>query len=163
MADVAKLADAYNWNLTRLAEGLGFHRDTIRTRLNSAGVKPVDRKGNAPLFRLQEVAEVMFASSVVNGAGDWDPEKLPPKERLDYYKGSREKTALEVTNRQLIPDHEYRDDLAKTLKAVAGFFDSLPDKMERTRLFTPEQLEQIEKVSDEFRLQLHANLAEVEG
>ncbi|MGL5482063.1 MAG: DUF1441 family protein [Aeromonas veronii] len=161
MAEIAVLADAYKWNVSKLAEGFGLHRDTVRKRLNDAGIAPCGKRGNAPIYDLRDVGPALFGAQQVMVEGEIDPAKLAPKERLDWFRSESERLKFQQTTKTLIPDTEYRDDLAKTLKLVCAFFDSLPDKMERKRVFTREQLEELEKVADELRNQLHTELKEV--
>lgn len=153
--------EPYRWNISQLAKAFSLHRDTIRGRLNDAGVKPVGKKANAPLYLLAEAAEAIFAGSVVAGDSA-DPTKLDPKSRKEWYQSENERLKFQTSIKELIPSGEHRDNVALTIKVLASFFDSLPDKMERTRLFTPEQLEALEGVCDQQRNQLYAELEEVQ-
>lgn len=152
--------ESYKWNISRLADAFGLHRDTVRKRLNDAGVQPCGKKANSPLYHLPAAAEAIFAQQVI--AGDQtNPDKLDPKGRKDWYQSENERLKFQQLTKELIPTDEHRDNLASVLKLVCSFFDSLPDKMERERLFTPEQLEKLEKVSDDMRLRLYEELREV--
>lgn len=148
------------WNISTLAQVSGLHRDTIRKRLASAGVNPAGKKGNAPVYQSSDALAAIFSEQVIT-ADSLDPDKLDPKGRLDWFKSEREKIALGRDTRELVPSHEVRDDLAEVMKVVAAFFESLPDKMERKRGFTPAQLEQLEAACDEFRETLYADIMEV--
>lgn len=154
-------AEPYRWNISTLAKAFSLHRDTVRARLNDAGVKPVGKKANAPLYLLAEAAEAIFAGSTVSNDAA-DPAKLDPKSRKEWFQSENERLRFQTAVKQLIPEGEHRDNTAKTIKGIASFFDSLPDKMERTRLFTPEQLEALEAVCDQQRTQIYAELLEVQ-
>lgn len=155
--------EPYKWNVSALARAFNLHRDTVRSRLNDAGVKPAGRKANAPLYLLAQAAEAIFAGSSVNSVGDLhDPSKMDPKSRKEFYQSENERLKYQTTVKDLIPCGEHRDNTATTIKVIASFFDSLPDKMERTRLFTPEQLEALEGVCDQQRNQLHYQLQEAQ-
>ncbi|MGL5093666.1 MAG: DUF1441 family protein [Aeromonas sobria] len=153
--------EVYRWNLSQLAKAFSLHRDTIRARINDAGVKPCGKKANAPLYHLHEAAEAIFAGTVVTG-DQADPSKLPPKDRKEWFQSENERLKFQTAIKELITDSDHRTNVAKTLKSVASFFDSLPDKMERTRVFTPEQLEVLEAQCDVLRNQLYAELQEVQ-
>ncbi|MGL5285666.1 MAG: DUF1441 family protein [Aeromonas sp.] len=152
--------DDYRCNVSTIAKMTGLHRDTIRKRLNEAGVKPCGKVSNAPVYHLPDAMQAIFAQQVVS-ADRMDPDKLDPKGRLDWFKSEREKIALGREVKELIPSDEVRDDLARVLKTVAGFFESLPDKMERSRCFTPIQLEALEAACDDFREALYEEITEV--
>ncbi|APU00739.1 hypothetical protein [Aeromonas phage Asp37] len=153
--------DLYRWNLSQLAKAFGLHRDTIRTRINDAGVKPCGKKANASIYKLHEAAEAIFAGTTI--AGDQtDPAKLDPKSRKEWFQSENERLKFQEAIKELIKSGEHRDNIAKTLKSVASFFDSLPDRMERSRMFTPEQLEALEGECDKMRNQLYEELQEVQ-
>ncbi|MGL4508400.1 MAG: DUF1441 family protein [Aeromonas sobria] len=153
----------YKWNNSQLAKAFNLHRDTVRARLNDAGVKPVGKKANAPLYLLHEAAEAIFAGSTVTQANAaLDPDKMDPKSRKEFFQGENERLKFQTNTKELIPSGEHRDNVAVTIKAVVSFFDSLPDKMERERIFTPEQLEILEQYCDTQRNLLFAELMEVQ-
>ncbi|MGL5589093.1 MAG: DUF1441 family protein [Aeromonas veronii] len=152
--------DEYKENVSTIAKMAGLHRDTVRKRLNEAGINPCGKRGNAPIYRLAEAMQCLFASTVIS-ADALDPNKLDPKGRLDWYRSESERVKFAQTVRELIPSAESRDEQSKTLKVVAAFFDSMPDKLERKRIFTPDQLEAVEKLCDEMRAQLYAELMEI--
>ncbi|MGY3887205.1 DUF1441 family protein [Aeromonas aquatica] len=161
MGEVTALVDAYRWNISKMADAFGLHRDTIRRRLIDAGVKPCGKKGNAPIYHLADASPAIFASQSVQVSEVVKPERLGPKDRKEWFQSENERLKFEKEVRRVIPEEEHREGLAETLKVVCSFFDSLPDKMERTRMFTPEQLEQLEAVSDSMRNQLYFELKEL--
>ncbi|MGL4507881.1 MAG: DUF1441 family protein [Aeromonas sobria] len=153
--------EPHKWNVSQLARAFSLHRDTVRSRLNDAGVKPVGKKANAPIYLLAEAAEAIFAGTVVQG-DQADPSKLDPKSRKEWFQSENERLKFQTSVKELIPSADHRDNVAVTIKAVCSFFDSLPDKMERSRIFTPEQLEALEEECDKLRQQLHSELNEVQ-
>lgn len=156
------MSEDYRWNISQIAEAAGLHRDTIRKRLAEAGLKAVGKKGNAPVYHLHEAMQAVFAQQTVSVSEQHDPNKLVPKDRLDWFKSETERVKFQREVKELIPTDEVRDGLAEVLKRVASFFDSLPDKMERKRLFSREQLEELESACDAFRVQLYNELREIE-
>lgn len=150
------------WNISALASASGLHRDTVRKRLGEAGINPVGKKKNAPVYDTAEAMQAIFAQQTVAVGDQLDPNKLDPKGRLDWFKSETERVKFQREVKELIPNGEARDGLAEVLKRVGSFFDSLPDKMERKRLFTREQLEDLENTCDIFRNQLYQELQEIE-
>ncbi|APU00823.1 hypothetical protein [Aeromonas phage 59.1] len=146
--------DKHQYNLTVISAMLGIHRDTIRKRIGEAGVSPVGKKGNAPLYSLADVSQAVFAQ-VVGSSNAADPDKLPPKEMLDYYKGSNEKLKYLENVGELVKTDNTREVQAILLKRIAAWFDDCITKMDRSGLFTADQLIQLEKVTDEMRVSLH--------
>lgn len=162
MADVSNIAEANHWNITRIADALGFHRDTVRKRLREAGVAPAGKKGNSALYRLADAAQALYAEPAMALPEELTPDKMMPKDRKEWFQSENERLKFQERTRELIPEGEYREELAANLKQVVAFFDSLPDRMERRRLFTPEQLMALEAESDALRQFLYQQLIEVE-
>ncbi|WP_125782864.1 DUF1441 family protein [Pseudoalteromonas rubra] len=162
MSKVTSIDDANAWNITRIAEAFGLHRETVRKRLRQHQVGPKGRRSGVDVYSLAEVGPALFAQDVQSKSENdiHDPRTMPPKDRKDYFQSERERLKFEGETGELIPEGEYRNDLAVTLKAVVGFFESMPDKMERLRLFTPTQLDQLESMCDEFRAELHVKVVE---
>ncbi|MCG7551559.1 DUF1441 family protein [Pseudoalteromonas sp. Of7M-16] len=164
MASISKLSEAYAWNITRIAEAFNLHRDTVRKRLKESRVQPVGKKSGVDVYALAEVGPALFAQDTIdkNDGDIHDPSRMIPKDRKDYFQSERERLKFEEEIGELIKDSDYRLDLAVTLKAVVSFFESMPDKMERLRLFTPAQLDQLESMSDQFREELFIRILEVD-
>ncbi len=156
MTGITNINEAYSWNLTRIAEAFDLHRDTVRKRLREAGIKPVGKKSGYPVYRLGEAAPVLFSNENTHGnAGAYKVEDLGPKDKKEHYQSENERLKFQTATGDLIPRAQHREDLAQTLKAVVAYFESLPDKMERRRVFSPEQLIELERATDDFRAQLH--------
>lgn len=162
MAEITNLNEAYHWNLTRISEAFGLHRDTVRKRLKEAGVSPASKRGNADLYALDKVGPALFGGSTTPGTKlEYTPEELWPKDRKEWFQSENERLKFQENIGELIPVHEHRESLLKTIKATVSFFESLSDKMERRRSFTPDQLEELDTATDEFRLILHNQLLEM--
>ncbi len=160
MVDVTKM-DEYLWNITRIAQAFGVSRDTVRKRLNVAGVAPVKKVRGVPLYPLSEVGLALFAGEVGAIPTAYKPDELNPKARKDYFQSENERLKFEEKTRQLVPAEEVRADQVRALKANVAFFEGLTDKMERTRLFAPDQLDALEQATDVFRDQLYNELMNV--
>lgn len=161
MSNISSINDAYLYNISRLAEGFGFDRKTVRSRLNQAQVKPAGRRKGNPVYALSDVGPALFGSHVIPDERRKDPDDFEPKERKEWFQSENERLKFQQNIGELIPEPEYRADLAQVFKVVVAFFESLPDKMERNRIFTPTQLEELERVTDIMRAQLHAQMLEV--
>jgi hypothetical protein len=163
MAEVTNINDAYSWNITRIAEAFNFSRDTVRKRLREAGVRPSGKRSGHPIYPLEDAARALFDDEARTDIPDFqDPDKMPPKARKEWWQSENERVKFMTDAKQLIPETEHRQDLYDGFSQVVSFFENLPDKMERTGLFTPEQLELLEAEGDAFRAQLYIMVKEVE-
>ena len=151
----------YFWNITKIAQAFGVTRSTVRKRLITASVTPVKKSKGIPLYALDEVGPAFFVASTNMAVTAYKPDELPPKERKEFYQSENERLKFEKSTGQLIPVGEVRDEQIRILKTVVAFFDGLPDKMERKRLFSGDQLNALELVSDETRDQLYLELMNV--
>ena len=161
MGEVTKIDDAYLWNITKIEQAFGVSRNTVRKRLMAAGVAPVKKIKGIPLYALDEVGPAVFATAANVAVTKYEPDELPPKERKEFYQSENERLKFEKSTGQLIPVEEVRTDQVRVLKIVVAFFDGLPDKMERKRLFSGDQLNVLESVSDETRDQLYQELMDI--
>jgi len=163
VGSVSHLNDAFSWNITRIAEAFGLHRDTVRKRLKEARVKPSGKKSGVDIYALADVVPAWFAAETSNKAeDDYNPNKMIPKDRKDFFQSERERLKYETEIGELIPEGDYRLDLAATLKYLVSAFESLPDNLERRYKMQPEALEYIETWADESRTYLYHGLLEVE-
>ena len=87
-----------------------------------------------------------------------DPEKMPPKERLDWYRGTRERTRHLEEVGQLLPAADFERVLADVLKTVAVTLESLPDVLERDAGIDGAAVERCQLVVDRMRDELFARL-----
>ncbi len=163
MSSIANINDAYSWNITRIAEAFDFSRDTVRKRLRIAGVRPCGKRSGNDVYSLAEIGPALFIADGYQDVPEMhDPDKMPPKDRKEWFHSERIRVDLERDQKQLIHEGEHRQDLYDGFSQVVSFFENLPDKMERTGQFTPEQLELLEQYGDGFRNELYTKVKEVE-
>ncbi|MGB5856507.1 MAG: DUF1441 family protein [Oceanisphaera sp.] len=153
MAEINRLEDAYNWNITRLAEAFGLHRDTIRKRLISANVVPSGTRANANVYSLKDAGPAIFGEMFASGTGD--PDELPPQERRAWFQSENERVKLEIELRQLVRAEEVHREMSRLAKAVASGLDSLADMLERDAGLPPEAIELVEQTTDALREQMY--------
>lgn len=153
MADINRLEDAYNWNITRLADAFGLHRDTVRKRLRDAGVVPSGARNGANVYALKDVGPALFGETF--GGTGLDPDDLPPQDRKAWYQSENERVRLEKDMRLLVPVEETHREMSKFAKAMASTLDSLADMLERDAGLPPEAIELVEKVTDSLREQIY--------
>ncbi|AMO55640.1 hypothetical protein GZ77_09090 [Endozoicomonas montiporae] len=148
----------FHWNITQLAEAFGVSRDTVRKRLKQANVLPVDQKRNAPLYLVADAAKAVFAPApgVDGDYGGYDSlDKMPPKDRKDWFDSERSRVALEKEVGQLIPNSEVAEGYADFVSAIVDPLDSLTDLLERKCGLSGDVLERVQSEVDAIREQMY--------
>ena len=153
MAEINRLEEAYNWNITRLADAFSLDRGTVRRRLRDAGVVPAGTRNGANVYALKDAGPALFGEFM--GASDMSPDQLPPTERKAWFQSENERVKLERDMRLLVPVEEAHRDMSRLAKAVASGLDSLADMLERDAGLPPEAIELVEKTTDNLREQMY--------
>lgn len=159
MGDAADIRNAYNWNVTSIARAFDMHRNTVSARLKDAGIQPVAKRGNAPLYALGDVGPALFAGRDVGGSAI-DPDQMDPQSRRAWFQSENERLKFESGQRHLVPDDQVAREYAQMVKAVANGLDSLPDELERECGLTPEALELVQMKIDAMRESIYAEAIE---
>jgi ParB-like chromosome segregation protein Spo0J len=157
VAEINRLEEAYNWNITRLADAFGLHRDTVRKRLRDAGVVPAGNRSNANVYALKDAGPALFGEARPAGTAD-DPDDLIPSERKDWYQSENLRVKLEKEMRLLVPVEEAHREMSALAKAVASGLDSLADMLERDAGLPPEAIELVEQTTDALREQMYQSI-----
>ena len=153
MAEINRLEEAYNWNITRLADAFGLHRDTVRKRLKEGGVLPAGTRNGANVYALKDAGPALFGETL-SASGD-DPDELLPQDRKAWYQSENERVKLEKEMRLLVPVEEAHREMSRLAKAVASGLDSLADMLERDAGLPPEAIELVEQTTDALREQMY--------
>lgn len=159
-AEINKLADAYNWNITRLADAFGMDRGTVRRRLREAGVVPSGQKNGVSVYALKDAGPALFGD-VVTGTGA-DPDEMHPKDRKDWYQSENERIKLEKEMRSLVPVEEVHREMSRLAKSIASSLDSLPDLLERDAGLPADAIDLVEGVTDNLREQMYRAIVDDE-
>lgn len=159
-AEINKLSEAYNWNITRIADAFGMDRGTIRRRLRDAGVVPAGLKNGVSVYALKDVGPAIFGETV-SGTGA-SPDDMHPKDRKDWYQSENERIKLEKEMRALVPVEEVHREMSKLAKSIASTIDTLPDLLERDAGLPPEAIDLVEGVTDNLREQMYHSIVEDE-
>jgi phage terminase Nu1 subunit (DNA packaging protein) len=109
-------------------------------------------------WRFDFLAVAKWKYGVSDTTAAEDPEKLSPKDRLDWYKGTRERTRHQQEIGELIPAAEYETALSTALKSVAMTLESLPDLLERDAGISGQAVERSISVIDALRERIYKAL-----
>jgi phage terminase Nu1 subunit (DNA packaging protein) len=122
---------------------------------------PVISRGSRGLFwkfNILDVAKWRFGATEEKAE---DPEKMSPKDRLDWYRGDRERTRHQQEIGELIPACEYEAGLSSALKAVAVTLESLPDVLDRDAGIDGVAVELVQQATDMMRERLYQRIVDV--
>ena len=145
------LVDSFKFTISKSADALGLDRRTIKKRLLAAKLKPVDRTKNGyDEYFLGDIARACF-SNEQKEAG-YTVEKLMPKERAEHFMAEKRELEVLEKKRELIPYDEAAEKFSELGQAFSKFFDTFIDDLEQTQLFTVEQLEQMQNLTDDQRI-----------
>lgn len=163
MGDVSRLNEAYSWNITRIADAFGLHRDTVRKRLRDAGVVPDGTRNGAPLYPLKHVGPALFAETFQPIGDDLDPQRLPPTERKAWFQSENERVKLEKELGTLLEVEDVHRNMSTLAKAVVATLDGLPDILERDAGLPPEAVQRVQELMDALREQMYLAIIDDDG
>lgn len=158
MGKVVNLGHGIHLSVSSISEEFGSTRETVAKRLAAAKIKPSGKRGGYPVYRLRDA---IAACLVTTADGEIDPDKLKPFERHAYYKAEREKLQLQCERAELLSSLEAEQKFAALFKAIAEFFDTLPDVIERDCGASPMMIAKLEDRLDQLREQLYAQAVEI--
>jgi hypothetical protein len=167
MGEVATADDGLLWSISKTARVSGKARETVAKSVADAGLRPAGNKLGYPVYLSYEILPAIYAKE--SGAQgfisdeNFDPAKLPPKERKDYYDSEKARLVVEKEKRQLIHAEDYRRELASVCKAVAIFMETLPDILERDCGLDPVTIARIQASADEQRTSLADRVESLES
>lgn len=155
-SQVADIQDKYLFSLTQLATVFGPARETITKRLNMAGVEPAGKRSSHSVYHIRQAARAIIEGehgfTPFNGIDD--PDKLPPKDRLDWFKSENERTKLEVSQSNLIDVVAHEVVLTDVIKLILQEVEPLADTLERKGVATVAAVECVEEAIDSLREKL---------
>jgi hypothetical protein len=155
--DVVEYDNLMYWSLTQLKNAFGVSRDTITTRLNAANLHADKKRRGFDVYHIADAARAILANDLHFTNGD-DPETLPPKDRLDWFRGENEKAKYLKESGQLIPTSEVTKEYAKIVKISIRALENLPDILEMKCSLKSEAVMLVERECDLVREELAQKL-----
>ncbi|CAM4021075.1 DUF1441 family protein [Xenorhabdus thuongxuanensis] len=163
MSNISNLGDAYNWSVAKIAEAFGLNRGTVRKRLLEANVPIANTVRGNPVYALRDIGPAIFGTDTHKDTeGIQDPATMSPKDRKDWYQSENERIKLETTLKQLVPSAEVHREMAVMAKAISQILDTWPDRLERDKGWTAQQIAEAQAAIDELRELLAAEVASAE-
>lgn len=151
--------DRMYWSLAQLKQAFGSTRDTIGKRLREAGVQSLKKRHGHDVFHIHEASRAILTREISRFEGVKNPEDLPPKERLDWYRGENEKTKCLRESGVLIPGSEVTKEFSRVVKICVRSLETIPDILEMKCAMAPDQVLLVERECDLARDQLANELS----
>lgn len=155
---VADIQDRFLFSLSQLSTAFGPARETISKRLLAAGVAPRGKRRSYDVYHMGDAARAILAGDLPVFDGIKDPNKLMPKDRLDWFKSETERLKLEEKQGEVLAVEAVRVEWGGMLQKVGAALDAIPDVLEQKCRLDPAELEEIENVIDSVRVELAEQL-----
>ncbi len=135
-ASISTIDDLF-WTSTKYSDVLKLDRRVVAQALETATYRMI---GTRKTWHVRDGMPAIFRRVFgVGSAGEQiNPDKLPPRERLDHYKAERERIKLSQEVRVLIPAVEIEQVIGEAFKTIAQTLDVLPETFERDFSLSPE-------------------------
>jgi terminase small subunit / prophage DNA-packing protein len=158
IVNAAAVPDRRKANKAEVAEWFGVSVPTVDAWIRR-GCPHLQRgnRGLSWIFDIKAVAEWYYGAS---DSPEDDPEKMSPKDRLDWYRGARERTKHLQELGELVSVSDYEKTLSSALKKVAIALETMPDQIEREAPISGEAIEVIQRITDRVRETVYRGLSE---
>ena len=157
---VVDINDRNYWSLSQLSTAFGPARETISKRLKQANIMAVKKRSGFDVFHIGEAARAILAGEMPSFEKVEDPDALPPKERLDYYRGENEKRKFLTESGHLADVADVAAEMAGIVKICIRTLDTLPDMLEMKCGLSAEGVQVVELECDHAREDLAKQLVE---
>jgi len=158
MGEAVSIQDRHLYSLTQLASLYSISRDTVKRRLEKSGVPSSSERRGSPVFHIALASRAIIEGEMPGGTGIGDdPDEMPPKERLDWYKSESEKTKVLESKGELIRLADHTNALSSLVKILIVPLDTLVDNLERQRV-PVDALEKIERAIRKIKTKLAGRL-----
>ena len=155
---VLKDINGFRVSLSGLSREFGIARETVARRLADASVRPDGEQGGHPVFRLGEASRALVLAEMPGGVCG-DPDEMKPQDRKAWYQSEKDRLAVELQQASLVTAEACRDELAAVVKATAMMLDTLPDILERDCGLAGTELDAVENLLRQVRVDWSEELA----
>lgn len=142
-----------SWKLlskSQIAQAWGVSRDTV-TRLMQE-VEADGQKSGHDAWSIRTAATKLapydLGISAEDASGNKDPEKMPAKERKDWYDGEDKRLIVATKKRELLNRDEIGEGIAVIMDALKTFMVTVPDVLERDADLNAEQVQLLIELCD---------------
>ena len=160
MGEVHKIAGGFAVSIGTLATEFGMARGTVSKRLDKCGVQSFGEVRGFPTYRLRDAVKAILGVTGERRDDEdgFNPEKLPPNERLAWMRGESERLKIAAGKRELLPAAEFESALSGVLKALLQKVETIGDRLERDCALGPDAVRRVDEIVAEIRRELHESL-----
>jgi len=159
-SQVVDFDDRFYWSLSQLTKAFGPARETIAKRLHAAGVQARKQRAGHDVYHIADAAIAILAGDGPSFVEVKDPDLLPPKDRLDYYRSQNERSKFLREAGELISVTDATQEMAAVVKICVRTLETLPDMIEMKCRLPADVILLVETECDNARTQLAAELSE---
>jgi len=164
MAIAKQASPQMEWSMSALGNEYGIDRRTVAKLLE--GIAPSGSARNNPTYQIKDasvpIVKYLLGAQTFNEGEHFDPDKLAPKDRKDWYDSELKRIQHDKVTGELIPaDRIANADAAKN-KKIALSLDTMADVLERDVGLSTEQVNAVNRIIDAVRNDLYASLTEDE-
>lgn len=141
-------------NISELAAMFGKGRGTIRSAIEKSCIQKAGADRGNNLFKIAEVAAVLYGAANYDESGAIDPATLRPTERKDYWIAQQKELEFKVKIRDYVLAQDVRKDYKQLQDSLKQKIQSFPDILERDEGATPLEIERIIGLCDRLQLSL---------
>ena len=152
-------------SVSQIASEFGMARPTVSKRLDAAGIKPSDRRGGHPVYRMRDVIRIFVDTPQHSGDGAEfvDPMRMRPTDRRAWFQSENERLKFEQEQGRLIPAGEVEAEMAEVAKIVTRALETLPDRLERDMRTPAAVVDYVAQHCRAIREELHAAMQDEGG
>lgn len=159
-SQVVDFDDRFYWSLSQLTKAFGPARETIAKRLHVAGVMARKQRAGHDVYHIAEAAAAIVAGESPSFDTVKDPDTLPPKDRLDWYRSQNERSKFLRESGELISVTDATQEMAAVVKTCVRTLETLPDILEMKCRLSADVIQLVEVECDSARAQLAKELSD---
>lgn len=144
-------------SINQIATEFGFARATVAKRIDALGIRPTEKRGGHPVYRLRDVVRIAEGQSPQGD--EVDPMRMRPTDRRAWFQSENERLKFEQEEGRLIPAGEVEAEMAEVAKIVTRALETLPDRLERDLRLSPAVVESVAQQCRAVREELHAAMS----
>lgn len=147
-------------NISRLATYFQMGRDTVRRKIERAGIKASSTIGQTRYYMIADAAKACFGVDQSKDEDLVDPKLLRPSEQKDYWMAKQR----ELEYNREIGVFVHQDDVRATFRELAESINnkiqSYPDILERDEGLAPKEVDAMVKLCDMLSQVMHEAFVE---
>lgn len=157
---VIDINDKYLYSLSQLSTVFGPARETISKRLKDGKVSARGERASHKVYHIGDAARAILDGEQRTFDQVDDPDSLPPKARLDWYRSETEKQKFFLASDQAVLVEDAAAEMAGIVKICVRTLDTIPDILEMKCGLSPAEIQLVEDECDAARRSLAEKLAE---